>query len=127
MRVLLDTHSLLWWAHEPEKLSKAAFDAIGDDNNQVFVSAVTAMEIATKNRSGKLEYPSSLAERFLPRIAEFGFVPLSVSCSHAERAGNLGGHKDPWDRLLAAQAQLDEMPLVSTNKRMSDWNIQLIW
>lgn len=128
MRVLLDTHSLLWWAHEPEKLSAAALDVIGDERNEVFVSAVSAMEITTKNRSGRLEYRSSLADRFLPRVAELGFAPLSISCGHAERAGNLrGSHKDPWDRLLAAQAQVELMPLVSTDKRMSDWNVQIIW
>ena len=128
MRVLLDTHSLLWWAHEPEKLSEAALDAIGDGRNEVFVSAVSAMEIATKSRSGRLEYPSSLADHFLSRVAELGFAPLSVTCEHAAHAGNLGGrHKDPWDRLLAAQAQVETMPLVSTDGRMSDWNVQIIW
>lgn len=128
MRVLLDTHTLLWWAHEPEKLSEAAVDAVGDERNEVLVSAVSAMEISTKSRLGKLEYASSLADRFLTRIAEFGFVPLSVSCAHAERAGNLGGeHRDPWDRLLAAQAQLEMIPLVSTDERMAGWNVRVIW
>ena len=128
MRLLLDTHALLWWAHEPEELSGAAHDAIEDGGNEVFVSAVSAMEISTKNRLGKLEYSSPLAERFLPWISEFGFAPLSVSCAHAERAGNLAGeHRDPWDRLLAAQAQMEQLPLVTVDVRMADWNVQIIW
>jgi PIN domain nuclease of toxin-antitoxin system len=128
MRVLLDTHALLWWAHEPEKLSETALEVIGDGANEVFVSAVSAMEIATKSRQGRLEYKSSLASHFLARIADFGFVPLSVSGAHAQRAGSLpGDHKDPWDRLLAAQSQMEEVPLVTTDKRMSDWNVQALW
>lgn len=128
MRLLLDTHALLWWAHEPEELSDAARDAIEDGGNEVFVSAVSAMEISTKNRLGKLEYSSPLADRFLPLISEFGFAPLSVSCAHAERAGNLAGeHRDPWDRLLAAQAQMEHMPLVTVDVRLADWNVQIIW
>ncbi len=128
MRLLLDTHALLWWAHEPEELSKRAFEAISDGRNDVFVSAVSAMEIATKDRAGKLDYPSPLANRFLALVAEFGFADLSVSCAHAERAGNLGGdHKDPWDRLLAAQAELEGMALVTKDRRMAIWQVQVIW
>lgn len=128
MRLLLDTHVLLWWAHEPEELSDAAHDAIGDGENEVFVSAVSAIEISTKNRWGKLEYPTPLADQFLSSIVEFGFAPLSVSCSHAAYAGNLRGrHKDPWDRLLAAQAQIERMPLVTVDRRLADWNVQIIW
>lgn len=128
MRLLLDTHVLLWWAHEPEELSDAALHAITDGQNDVFVSAVSAMEVATKNRLGKLEYASPLADSFLLTVAEFGFAPLSVSCAHAERAGNLGGdHKDPWDRLLAAQAQIEQMPLVTVDRQMVRWHVQVIW
>ena len=128
MKLLLDTHSLLWWAHEPDRLSGTALDAIGNEENEILVSAVSAIEISTKNRRGRLEYPSSLANRFLPRIAEFGFVPLSIGCGHAQKAGNLvGEHKDPWDRLLAAQALIEQVPLVTIDPRMTDWNVQVIW
>jgi PIN domain nuclease of toxin-antitoxin system len=128
VKLLLDTHALLWWAHEPEELSDAAREAIANGENEIFVSAVSAMEISTKNRVGRLEYPSSLADNFLQLISEFGFQPLSVSCAHAERAGNMAGkHRDPWDRLLAAQAQIEQMPLITVDPRMSDWDVQIIW
>lgn len=128
MRLLLDTHTLLWLAHEPEKLSRIARDAIEDGANEIFASAVSAMEIATKHRRGRLEYESSLANRFVPLIADFGFAALSVTCAHAERAGNLAGtHKDPWDRLLAAQAQIEQLSLLTVDARIADWNVKIIW
>ena len=128
MRLLLDTHALLWWAHEPENLSSTAMNLLEDAANEVLVSAVSAMEIATKNRIGRLEYQTSLATHFSQRISEFGFTMLSISGAHAQHAGGLKGkHKDPWDRLLAAQAQLENIPLLSVDKRIADWNVELVW
>lgn len=127
MRFLLDTHVLLWWAHEPEKLSRDALAAIGA-GGEILASAVSAFEIATKHRQGKLEYDTPLSDRFSWSIAELGFKPLSVDCSHAERAGALAGsHKDPWDRLLTAQAQLEEVPLVTADRRIAAWDVHIIW
>lgn len=128
MRVLLDTHALLWWAHEPERLTETALETIANEGNTVFVSAVSAMEIATKYRSGKLGYETPLSDSFLVSINGFGFEPLSINCAHAERAGNMkGDHKDPWDRLLAAQSEIERMPLVTLDKHMADWNVRAIW
>lgn len=128
MRLLLDTHTLLWWAHEPDKLSRAAFDGIADGENEVVVSAVSAMEIATKQRKGQLEYDSSLAHRFVPDVTAHGFATLPVRCEHAERAGGYRSrHADPWDRLLAAQAQIDDLMLVSSDRQMETFGITPLW
>lgn len=128
MKLLLDTHALLWLAHEPEALSAAASAAIVDDGNEIWVSAVSAMEIATKNRRGGLEYGTSLATSFVAEVTSQGFLPISVTCDHAERAGNLeGDHKDPWDRLLAAQAQMEEMVVVTRDARIAGFGVETLW
>lgn len=109
MRLLIETHTLLWWVHEPEKLSRVAAQAIADRSNDILVSAVSAMEIATKARLERLAYETPLADQFRESIAGEGFDELAVSCAHAELAGNLPGkHRDPWDRMLAAQAPVGD-------------------
>jgi PIN domain nuclease of toxin-antitoxin system len=128
VKLLLDTHALLWLAHEPESLSAAAAAAIADDANEILVSAVSAIEISTKSRLGKLEYRTSLATNFVTEVTSQGFVPISVTCAHAERAGNLeGDHRDPWDRLLAAQAEKDELVVVTCDARIAGFGVNTIW
>lgn len=128
MKLLLDTHALLWLAHEPESLSAVAAAAIVDDSNEIWVSAVSAMEIATKSRRGKLEYRTSLATNFVTEVTSQGFLPMSVSCDHAERAGNLvGDHNDPWDRLLAAQAEKEDLVVVTCDARIAGFGVNTIW
>ena len=128
MNLLLDTHALLWWAHEPEKLSAVARGAIANGENDVAVSAVSAMEIATKNRKGALSYRTSLADRFVASVTEHGFALVSISCDHAERAGGYPWeHKDPWDRLLAAQVQIEGFALVTADEAFAGFGIQTLW
>ena len=128
MKLLLDTHTLLWLAHEPDRLSPAVSEALCDATNDVLISAVSAMEIATKYRAGKLEYPTSLARNFVSSVTAQGFTPLSITCDHAERAGNLEWeHKDPWDRLLAAQSQLEGARLVTIDVKLTAFAIDTFW
>jgi PIN domain nuclease of toxin-antitoxin system len=128
LRLLLDTHALLWWVHEPEKLSFAAHGAICSGENHVFVSAVSAFEIATKNRKGRLVYKTSLAGQFVARVTELGFGQVSISADHALRAGNLmGDHKDPWDRLLAAQSEIDQLMLVTVDPEFAQFGTHTFW
>ncbi len=128
MRMLLDTHALLWSAHEPEKLSVTARDAIEDGDNEVFVSAVSAMEIATKHRKGLLGYPSALARHFSIEVTQRGFALLAISSEHAQRAGGfVDRHKDPWDRLLAAQAMIESLTLVTCDERMRGFGAKQFW
>jgi PIN domain nuclease of toxin-antitoxin system len=128
MRLLLDTHALLWWLHEPDALSQRALAAISDPANEIWASAVSAMEIATKSRRGRLEYQTSLADDFSNQIAVEGFLPLSVSCEHAQQAGLMQApNVDPWDRLLAAQARLENLVLVSKDSKMDEFGIAQFW
>ena len=128
MRLLLDTHTLLWLAHEPAKLSDAVLEAVISGDHEILVSAVSAMEIATKQRNGKLEYQSLLATHFVREVTAQGFVPLSISCAHTGRAGNIvSPHKDPWDRILAAQALTEDLTLATVDKFFAEVGVATYW
>lgn len=128
MRLLLDTHALLWWAHDPGKLTADVFQKISDGENSVFVSAVSAMEITTKDRRRKLEYDTDLARRFVADVTAHGFELLSISGEHAERAGRYRSeNQDPWDRLLAAQAQVEGLILLSCDEKMAEFGVETLW
>ncbi len=102
--------------------------AISDGGNDVFVSAVSAMEIATKSRKGRLEYQSDLAHSFVREVVSHGFGLVPIQCEHAERAGGLvSENQDPWDRLLAAQAQIEGLMLVSCDEAMTSFGITPYW
>ncbi len=127
-RLLLDTHALLWWCSEAESLSATARDAISDGNNLIYVSAVSAMEIATKFRIGKLPESQALAENFVAEIDREGFVELPLSAAHAQRGGSLAiAHKDPFDRLLIAQAQIEDLKLVSNEVLFDGYAVLRCW
>src|SRR5574340_1213563 len=109
MRVLLDTHSLLWWLDGDRRLSRRARLCIADETNVVLVSAASAWEIATKVRLGKLPGAVDVATNLSEIMAEQGFDGLSISVTHALRAGALPGpHRDPFDRMLIAQALTED-------------------
>ena len=114
--VLLDTHAFLWWLSESGRLSSAAREAIADESNDIVVSAASAWEIATKFRIGKLPGCEAVAVDVAGHIAGQGFVELAIGVADAERAGRLPGrHRDPFDRMLAAQALAREYPVVSVD------------
>src|SRR5262245_8453508 len=114
MHLLLDTHALLWWLSDDPALGKRARAAVANTRNTVLVSAASAWEIASKVRLGKLAGAADLASDFAGYIEREGFKPLLISLDHAARAGLLAGaHKDPFDRMLIAQAQAENLALVS--------------
>ncbi len=128
MILLLDTHALIWAAQEPELLSDKARAAIESTDNIVFASATSAMEIATKYRLGKLVVSPTLAEHFAEEVTGRGFVILPISADHGQRAGLLNiPHKDPWDRLLIAQSQIEGIRLVSNEKLFDDFHVSRYW
>ena len=129
MRLLLDTHTLLWWVFADPKLSRRARMAIDDDiENQIFVSAASAWEIATKYRLGKLPNARVVAEDISGTLTEEGFNELPVSVRHAQRTGNLvGHHQDPFDRMLIAQTILDDLTLVSNERAFDAYGVQRLW
>lgn len=128
LRLLLDTHALIWWLAGDDALSRRARDAIADENNTVAVSAASAMEVATKFRIGKMPDAAFLAQNFEAIIAEQGFDALAISVHHARLAGDMNiAHKDPFDRLLIAQAQAEDMMLVSNEALFDGFAAQRLW
>ncbi|MCA3253648.1 MAG: type II toxin-antitoxin system VapC family toxin [Pseudomonadota bacterium] len=114
MRLLLDTHALLWWWADDAQLSAAARSAIGDRANEVLVSAASAWEIATKQRLGRLSMVAADGAAFERMVSADGFEMLPVTAAHAWRAGALTHvHRDPFDRMLAAQSELEAMTLLT--------------
>ncbi len=128
MRLLLDTHALIWWLIADDALSARAREAIADEANSVAVSAASAMEIATKFRLGKLAQAELLARDFEAIIAAQGFEELAITVHHARLAGEMNiAHKDPFDRLLIAQSQAEGMVLVSNEALFDGFAVQRLW
>ena len=128
MRLLLDTHALIWWLAGDEALSSRAREAIEDEGNSIAVSAASAMEIATKFRIGKLPDAALLAQDFEAIIADQGFVELAITVHHALRAGEMNiAHKDPFDRFLIAQAQSEDMVLISNEALFDGFAVKRLW
>ena len=124
--ILLDTHALLWWATDARSLSRTARRLIAHDDTTVVVSAATAWEIATKVRLGKLTWRGG--ESIQAYCAGQRFELLPVSFTHAERAGSWPQpHGDPFDRLLAAQSAIEDLPLVTNDPQLAAFGIQTIW
>ena len=128
MRLLLDTHAFLWWVTDDERLSPAAKQAAADPANEVFVSAASAWEIATKQRLGKLAGVARVGERYAELVAADGFQHLAVDYRHALRAGGYTlEHRDPFDRMLAAQSELERMPLVTRDPAFALFGTRTLW
>jgi PIN domain nuclease of toxin-antitoxin system len=128
MRLLLDTHTLIWFLEGNKSLGQEARRAIENQSNDVLVSAVSAMEVTNKFRQGKLNQAELLARDFEQTIAEYGFVPLSITVAHGALAGSLDiTHKDPFDRLLVAQARIEQLALVSNEKAFDAFGVTRVW
>ncbi|MBA3852900.1 MAG: PIN domain nuclease [Gemmatimonas sp.] len=128
MRVLLDTHALLWWLAGDDKLSTRARRTIADSRHEVFVSAASAWEVATKHRIGKLPGAGPLAVDFAREVRRQGFMSLPISLEQAQVAGALpGDHRDPFDRMLIAQAREERLALVSAESLFDDYGVTRIW
>lgn len=126
-QVLLDTHALVWWLEARENLSHKAKKIIEDSKTVVFVSAVTGWELAIKTQIGKFK-SAGLVHALEREIEKEGFVELPISMEHALLAGSLGSpHKDPFDRLLIAQAQVEEVPIVSNDKVFDRFPVRRLW
>jgi PIN domain nuclease of toxin-antitoxin system len=128
LRLLLDTHALIWWLAGDEALSRRAREVIADEVNSIAVSAASAMEVATKFRIGKLPDAALLAQDFQAIIADQGFAELAISVHHARLAGEMNiAHKDPFDRLLIAQAQSEDMVLISNEALFDGFAVKRLW
>jgi PIN domain nuclease of toxin-antitoxin system len=128
VKVLLDPHALLWWVLSNPRLSTVAATVLGNSETTIVVSAVSGHEIATKYRLGKLPVSARLAENLDQIIIDNGWQPLPLSVAHAQLAGRLAGsHKDPFDRMLAAQALIEGIPLVTNDAALAGFGMRIIW
>lgn len=128
MRLLLDTHAFLWWLAGNRRLSPAARRAVDDTSNDVVVSAATAWEITTKHRVGKLPEAEAVALDVTGSIASQGFDELAITVEDAERAGRLPGtHRDPFDRMLIAQALAHNLTVVSVDAVFDGYGVSRLW
>ncbi|GAC1339381.1 MAG: type II toxin-antitoxin system VapC family toxin [Beijerinckiaceae bacterium] len=128
MKLLLDTHTLIWFLAGHKSLTSEAHTAIESQSNDVFVSAVSAIEVTNKFRLGKLSLAELLARNFERTILEHGFAPLPITIGHASLAGRLEiPHKDPFDRLLIAQAQIEQLTLISNEQAFDEFGIMRLW
>jgi PIN domain nuclease of toxin-antitoxin system len=128
LRVLLDTHTLLWATLSPSFLSRRASTIIADELNVILVSAASAWEIATKVRLGKLPGAEKLEREFLEVMNRAGYTLLAIDVESALRAGRLiAEHRDPFDRMIAAQALASDIPILSNDSRLDTFGVRRIW
>lgn len=128
VRYLLDTHALLWWAFGSPELSRRASAVIEDRANVILVSSATAWEIATKFRLGRLPDAAVLVQDMPGWFERAGVTELPITVAHAQRAGALTQpHRDPFDRMLAAQSLIEEAPIVGRDEALLDFGVALVW
>lgn len=128
MRLLLDTHALLWWLFDDERLGAGARAAIAEPANAVFVSAASAWEIATKHRLGKLPEAGDVPTELERYLREARFAALPVDLPHALAAGALPGpHRDPFDRVLIAQALAEKLVVVTRDEVFREYGAKVLW
>jgi PIN domain nuclease of toxin-antitoxin system len=124
---LIDTHILLWWLFDDPKLDNTCRTIISNRDHRIFVSSVSAWEIATKYRIGKLPEAKEIVEQYSQILHQARFIELNITSAHALRAGNLPiAHRDPFDRMIMAQAELEILPLITYDKAFQTGLIQII-
>lgn len=128
VRVLLDTHVVLWALMEPARLSPPVHDLLRDRSTDVIVSSASAWEIATKQRLGKLDDAADLVHHYTDHLRRLGAEELSITSTHALTAGRFDvTHRDPFDRMLAAQSIVTGIPLVTSDPAFSQFPCGTFW
>ena len=127
MKLLLDTHIFLWWITNNSHLPPAVRKAIQQPSAVIYFSTASSWEISIKTSLGNLILPRSPEEYIPPQILQNGFIVLPMDLRHTLRAGNLPPiHRDPFDRMLVAQAQIEDLTLVTTDKRLKDYKVKIL-
>jgi PIN domain nuclease of toxin-antitoxin system len=127
MSYLIDTHIFLWWLFDSPKLHTKCREIICNPNNRIIVSSASAWEIATKYRIGKLPEAKQLVEEYSQILHQAKFIELAIATSHALRAGSLPiDHRDPFDRMIMAQAELENLPVITDDTAFQTGLIQII-
>ncbi len=128
MRTLLDTHAFLWWVIDSPELSQSARSVMGDSTNELYLSAASGWEIAIKTKLGRLEIAGD-PEKLIPEQMVLNAISgLPVQMSHALHVFQLPDlHRDPFDRILIAQARLEEIPIITRDSAISQYDVETIW
>jgi PIN domain nuclease of toxin-antitoxin system len=128
MKVLLDTHAFLWWITDSPKLSARAREVIQDSNNELFFSAASGWEIAIKAQLGRLQLPDNLEQFILEQLSLNAILVLPIQLRHALRVYTLPQyHRDPFDRILVAQSQIENLPILTTGTQITPYTVETIW
>lgn len=128
MRALLDTHAFLWWISDDVRLSERCRAIISDGANEVLFSAVSAWEIAVKAGIGRLAVPGDLENYVVEQVSRNRFELLPISIAHALRVSRLPHHhKDPFDRMLIAQAQVEKVTILTGDAQIARYPIRVAW
>ena len=128
MKYLLDTHAFLWFVTDDDKLSSNARSIIKNSNNEVYFSAASAWEMSIKVRLGRLTIEEDLEPFIIKQLAENNFSTLSITIFHSIYTSKLPEiHKDPFDRMIVAQSQVEDMPLISKDKNIKKYKVPVVW
>lgn len=128
MKILLDTHTFLWWITDDQRLPDHAREIISNGDNELFLSAASGWEITIKAKIGRLNLPDE-PQRFIPEQMKLNFIQsLPIQMSHALHVSTLPDyHRDPFDRLLIAQSQLEGIPILSSDPQIANYQVEVIW
>jgi PIN domain nuclease of toxin-antitoxin system len=128
MKILLDTHSFLWWNSDSPLLTDLAKETIARNSSEIFLSAASSWEIAIKFHKRKLELPEPPEKYIISRMVYYGFTALPIQLSHTLRTNELPDiHHDPFDRLLVAQCQMEEMSIITGDEYIRQYRVDVIW
>lgn len=128
MRVLLDAHAFIWWVLDTPELSTVARDILADGENDVVLSTASCYEIAYKAEMGRLELPEPPEPYIRNRLVANSFRALPIELSHALQAATLPGiHRDPFDRMLVAQAMVEDLPILTADAAIRRYDVETIW
>jgi PIN domain nuclease of toxin-antitoxin system len=128
VKLLLDTQCWLWWFAQPERLNEEAIAQIDDESNELWLSVASVWEMGIKVAIGKLPLPEPLDSYIANRMVQLGVRSLSITASHAVQASVLPlHHRDPFDRMLIAQAQMEDMMLVSSDSMFRQYDVSILW
>lgn len=128
MKLLLDTHALIWWVGERQALSERVLDLLENPTHELWVSSVSAYELSLKHQLGKLPEVAPLLDDYAATLRRIRAISLPITDAHALQAGRFSSpHRDPFDRLLAAQSLLEGIPLVSKDEMMAQFPIEVLW
>jgi PIN domain nuclease of toxin-antitoxin system len=128
MKVLLDTHTFLWWITDSPRLSARAREVIHDSDNELFFSAASGWEIAIKAQLGRLQLPDNLEQFIVEQLALNAILVLPIQLRHALHVYTLPQHhRDPFDRMLVAQSQVENLSLLTADPQITQYEVAIIW